>query len=725
MNAFVNAAVDFLWAEGPMLLIGGTLLLAAGAMATCCQRSPAARQRTAELTVVGVLVWLILACVPLPRYDRSRWISSRETARPTEFKPTTVDGAVVKSASRGHAANDLDAVMAELPAELQEELSTGFPAKRGRRDAAIDDDPSAEEGAAAIATGGGRSAAMAPSAATGFEPVDWRQVGAIVYLLGAISSLVWLLMGRVILYRVLRVAEPAEPWLAMLFTQAVSGMAPCKAVTRTRLLVSRRCRRPFSCGLWRPTIVLPAGSCRPAQAERLRSVLLHELGHIERGDAWGHQMFHLGLPFWFFHPLYWYLRSAAQMSRELIADDCAARHSSPEAYVRQLIALARETGLGPAPAAVTAIFTSRTQFYRRMTMLIRRESPLATRCTLAWRGAALVSLVFVVGFAAWTLGVESIAAQTPQNNAAVPEGAADPAKLAPEVIGLPGGDSSIEPRNVIGKWEATDTVTVEIGNDSFVAVDEIQGNDLEAELVRLEKQIDALRRRLTKAQAAGAAPATTPKRFEALVEKVPSTTREKYTRLWNKRSGQPGSTNDVNSNAVPSTPGDDGAAGHDMIRENSKAGTALTTESDPIAATATAARQTALEVAVGGLHLDLVRLAEAYADAVGGVEIAKARLELAMAAANEANANAAARAEVKIQEVTVRTAERKFLSLRRIAEVVTGAAQEETKSREDDVIRLKQLFANGVVSESNVRGALRQYQAAQANLKTLRAILAD
>ena len=82
------------------------------------------------------------------------------------------------------------------------------------------------------------------------------------------------------------------------------------------------------------------------------------------------------------------------------------------------------------------------------------------------------------------------------------------------------------------------------------------------------------------------------------------------------------------------------------------------------------------------------------------------------------------RAEVKIQEVTVRTAERKFLSLRRIAEVVTGAAQEEAKSREDDVIRLKQLFANGVVSESNVRGD-RQYQAAQANLKTLLAILAD
>ena len=183
VNAFVNAAVDFLWAEGPMLLIGGTLLLAAGAMATCCQRSPAARQRTAELTVVGVLVWLILACVPLPRYDRSRWFSLRETARPTEFKPTTVDGAVVKSASRGHAANDLDAVMAELPVELQEELSTGFPAERGGRDAEIDDDRIAEDVAAAIATGGGRSAALAPSAATGFEPVDWRQLGAIVYLL--------------------------------------------------------------------------------------------------------------------------------------------------------------------------------------------------------------------------------------------------------------------------------------------------------------------------------------------------------------------------------------------------------------------------------------------------------------------------------------------------------------------------------------------------------------
>ncbi|HVC99205.1 MAG TPA: M56 family metallopeptidase [Pirellulales bacterium] len=751
MNAAMHAAVDFISAEGPMLLAGGTLLLAAGALATFGQRSPAARQRAAELTMFGVLVWMVLACVPLPRNDRSRWFSSRESRGTTQGKSTALDGAVVEMDSRGDAAEELDAVMAELPEELLIEL----PAKR-RRDAGIEDDRIAGNVAAAIATAGGRSSGAAPGPESGFGPVDWRHLGAIIYLSGAIGSLAWLLLGRALLCRVVRVAEPAEPWLAALFAQAVNGMAPCRAATRTRLLVSRRCRRPFSCGLWRPAIVLPAGGCRPAQAERLRSVLLHELGHIGRGDAWGHQLFHLGLPFWFFHPLYWYLRSAAQLSRELIADDCAARHSSPEAYVRQLIALARETGLGPAPSAVTAIFTSRTQFYRRMTMLIRRESPLATRCTLAWRGAALVSLVFAVGAAAWTLGVESIAAQTPPDKKAAPEVAAQTdttrvqdkrdqatpaaekpnravlevdvqvrdAKQAPENVGTPGADNSEQTAEVKKEKPAPGLVTVEIGSDSSVAVDEIQSDDLEAEFARLEKQIEALRARLAKAQDTGATPPPKPKKWDVWIEKVPGTTR--VIRTW--EGEQLNRTDDAKSDALPGNKSDAGVIG--TLPENTTDGTTRNTVGDPFAAPTAAGRQSALEASVGGLHLDLVRLAEAYADAVGGVEIAKARLQLAMAAANELNAIATVRdeinlrAEIKIQEVSVRTAERKLSSLRRIAEVVTGAAEDEAKSCEDDFKRMQQL-PRGIVPGSQLRDAMRQYQAAQANLKTLLAILAE
>jgi beta-lactamase regulating signal transducer with metallopeptidase domain len=703
VNATIHAAIDFLAAHGPTFLAGGTLLLTAGALATVAQPSPATRQRAAEMTILAILVWSIAACVPLPRHDFARWFSRHTPAVPLRNETDPASRPVGETVKRRHEANDLNLALVDVPPDLLiDSASTGRLG--GTRASAT----SSESNQSATQTEMGRAAFP-----TRF---DWPRWGALVYVFGTMGSLAWLLLGRVLLWRLLRAAKPPERWLAALFAQVIDGVASGRVVAGVRLLVSRRCRRPISCGLLRPTIVLPAGHCRSEHSERLRSVLLHELGHIERGDAWGHQLFHLALPIWFFHPLYWYLRSAAQMSRELIADDCAARQSSPEAYVRQLIALVRETSPGHAPAAASAIFTSRTQFYRRMTMLIRRESPLATQCTLAWRSAAWAAMLVVVSAASWTLGVEPIAAQSAPNNVPATKLGASPDSVASQDKrdqSTPSADEPAAP--VLGvvvdyrdtqaggeKAGASERVRVEIGSDDgLVTGDEAAQKALEAELMKLEKQVQDLRDRLAKASASAETRRT--KNPGATTERFPASGSVRYIRRT--QSEKP-------KDDVSRLPADE----HAIVVESTPPATA---------AAPAGVGQPSTETKVAGLHLDVVRLAEAYADAAGGVDIAKARLEQAIAAAQEASAGAAMRAEIRVHEITVRTAQRKFASLRRIAEAVTAAADEEAKASEDEIKHLKQLFEKGYVTESHVRDAVRRHQAAQANVKTLRSILAE
>jgi hypothetical protein len=223
-----------------------------------------------------------------------------------------------------------------------------------------------------------------------------------------------------------------------------------------------------------------------------------------------------------------------------------------------------------------------------------------------------------------------------------------------------------------------------------------------------------LRDRLAKIQA-GASETPEPKKWDVRVKKVPDTSITRYIRNTKKAPA-------ANDDKRPAEPAADMKA--------TQPGIALGANSDggqvgTLASTPATVRQSA-EAAVGGLHLDLVRLAEAYADAAGGVEIAKARLEqITIAATHDPNATAGSRAEIKVQEITVRSAERKFASMRRIAEVVTRAADEEAKSAEEEIEFLRRMHEKGFVSEGEVRKAMRQYQAAQANLKTLRSILAE
>ena len=93
-------------------------------------------------------------------------------------------------------------------------------------------------------------------------------------------------------------------------------------------------------GLRRPVILVPAGSAAWSE-ETKRSVLLHELGHIRRGDCLMHLLGRLACVVYWFHPLVWLAARQLRKTSEQAADDVVlSSNIAPPDYAEHLVGIA-------------------------------------------------------------------------------------------------------------------------------------------------------------------------------------------------------------------------------------------------------------------------------------------------------------------------------------------------------------------------------------------------
>ncbi len=86
-----------------------------------------------------------------------------------------------------------------------------------------------------------------------------------------------------------------------------------------RLLESREAVSPMALGLWRPSVLIPAGVLEALPPGDARTVLAHELAHLRRGDVWLNWLRLAVVGFWWFHPVAWLL---SRMLRQVNEDCC-------------------------------------------------------------------------------------------------------------------------------------------------------------------------------------------------------------------------------------------------------------------------------------------------------------------------------------------------------------------------------------------------------------------
>jgi beta-lactamase regulating signal transducer with metallopeptidase domain len=168
-----------------------------------------------------------------------------------------------------------------------------------------------------------------------------------------------------------------------------------------RLLRSEDAKMPFACGVFTPTIVLPA-ECDNWTLDRRRAVLLHELAHVRRHDLVGHTLGRLACAVYWFHPLVWtaakQLRSESERACDDLALACGARAAD---YAEHLLDIVTSVRRDATPSVALAM-ARRKEFEGRMLAILdpelRHSSPSRKQSAALIGSLALISII--VGAAA-------------------------------------------------------------------------------------------------------------------------------------------------------------------------------------------------------------------------------------------------------------------------------------------------------------------------------------
>ena len=168
-----------------------------------------------------------------------------------------------------------------------------------------------------------------------------------------------------------------------------------------RLLRSEDAKMPFACGVFTPTIVLPA-ECDTWSLDRRRAVLLHELAHVRRHDLVGHTLGRLACAFYWFHPLVWTAAKQLRSESERACDDLAlASGARATDYAEHLLDIVTSVRRDATPSVALAM-ARRKEFEGRMLAILdpdlRHSSPSRRQSAALIGSLALIAIV--VGAAA-------------------------------------------------------------------------------------------------------------------------------------------------------------------------------------------------------------------------------------------------------------------------------------------------------------------------------------
>jgi beta-lactamase regulating signal transducer with metallopeptidase domain len=392
---------------------GGGLILLLAWTAAKFLRQPVRRQRVGESAMLAALLFLALSfgpkwlVLPLPLGFKTSMPALAQVTGPAnhassigtvdEGEPVRrIDQAFIVLEAECESLRATESALTELPVEPSgglELVTSGnkaiLPATYPT--AASESAPVGLESQALLPLGGPDHLMKAlPRHAAGLPPGGresqvsnlphlWHQLLAFLGLANVLIAallLARLLLAHLGLRRLLRSAQPA-PLAARRLLRVLSRGSPVKP----RLLVSTRLRVPLSCGLLRPTILLPAGLVERDAPRDMRWILRHELTHLERRDAWSCLWFGLGHVFYFYLPWFWWLRRQVRLCQEYVADATVAGLAPVEDYAEFLL---RFTRAPAAPAGTTGVFGNSSDLFRRVTMLLQSPLKLEKRCPRKW-----------------------------------------------------------------------------------------------------------------------------------------------------------------------------------------------------------------------------------------------------------------------------------------------------------------------------------------------------
>jgi len=169
-----------------------------------------------------------------------------------------------------------------------------------------------------------------------------------------------------------------------------------------KVVIAREVGSPFTCGLGRPTVVLPAAFVEKVDRGTLLAVLAHEFAHIRRHDLALGVVLAVCDALYFFHPVVHLARRRLLLERERACDDfvLVTSHARPSAYARALVTAAGVCPVSGRPTAPLAVVTeSFANLRTRLTAIASNLTPRAGLSPIALLSIILLVLVCVPGVA--------------------------------------------------------------------------------------------------------------------------------------------------------------------------------------------------------------------------------------------------------------------------------------------------------------------------------------
>ena len=205
--------------------------------------------------------------------------------------------------------------------------------------------------------------------------LNWRLVLILVWLAGSLVSLCTWMMGAVGARSIVRGCRPVTNEECARDLVELSALLALRR--RVRLLEYRDANMPLTCGLVRPTIVLPRGHDE-WPSDRRRVVLLHELSHVKRWDCMAQALSQVVCAFYWLNPLVWVAARQLRLESENACDDAViGSGTKASAYAGHLLEIARNFSLASEPRGALTIARP-SQLESRLRSILspdRRQSP--------------------------------------------------------------------------------------------------------------------------------------------------------------------------------------------------------------------------------------------------------------------------------------------------------------------------------------------------------------
>lgn len=158
------------------------------------------------------------------------------------------------------------------------------------------------------------------------------------YLIGIFITLIWLLSGFFLSFRIRLKAVPIqEKEIDSLFQK----LKACLGIwQRVPLISTRSVGTPATLGIFKPSVYIPEQAIHWPR-ERLKLVLLHELAHVIRKDSASRLVGGIACSVYWFNPLVWLIVRNMLREQEFACDGFAVRHGiKPSFFASNLIVMA-------------------------------------------------------------------------------------------------------------------------------------------------------------------------------------------------------------------------------------------------------------------------------------------------------------------------------------------------------------------------------------------------